>query len=299
MGNDELLVGFLDDLESEKGASEHTLDAYRRDLLQLFEFLRDAQGIHDVKSADKRALSQFFAALLKYGYHPRSISRKIVSARRFFRHLVRIGEIERNPAKTLRAPKRPKTLPEVIPERRINEMLDAWRPEGFLGARDRAILELLYSSGLRASELCGLKVRDVDLSAGEVRTFGKRRKERVVPLGAKAREALIAYQEERTVIPGRSVFLFVNRKGSRLTRKGLWDVVRRSFERLGALYSVHPHLLRHSFATHMMDRGADLRALQELLGHKNLGTTQVYTHVSLSAMKRAYAESHPREHLDP
>ena len=270
---------------STMGRSERTIEAYEMDLREFLSFLGD-------KPPTVPNVRAFFRHLFEKGYSERTIRRKRSAISSFFKYLMRMGVMKENPITVIPAPKLPRTLPKVIPERDLNEILDRWIPSSTKELRDKAIVELLYSSGLRASEIGRLRVSDINFDRMEVRVFGKGSREAIVPVGKRAIDILKKYIE-KAGLKGDD-YLFTNRKGEPISRTVVWYIVRRSFEKIAALSSVHPHLLRHSFATHMLNRGADIRTVQALLRHKTLKTTQIYTHVSLRKMKEAYNRFHPR-----
>ncbi len=267
------------------GRSRRTIEAYEMDLREFLSFLDD-------RSPSVSTVRAFFRYLFEKGYSERTIRRKRSAISSFFKYLMRIGVVKDNPITVIPAPRLPRTLPKVIPEKELNEILDRWVPSSLKELRDKAIVELLYSSGLRASEIGRLRVSDIDFERMEVRVFGKGNREAIVPVGRRAIDVLREYVE-RAGLRGDD-YLFTSRKGDPISRTVVWYIVRRSFEKIAALSSVHPHLLRHSFATHMLNRGADIRTVQALLRHKTLKTTQIYTHVSLRKMREAYNRFHPR-----
>lgn len=285
---------FLEYLSSQRGLSPATAESYSGDLHGFFDFIRDSLGLENPVEADREAVRAYISTLLRAGMSPKSVQRKLSALRRFYRFLVSQGVIKKNPALGVPAPKTPSVLPEVIPRKTLDIMLESWKPEDRYGKRDRAMIELFYSSGLRESELAGLLVHQVNLIRRQIRVLGKGGKERVVPVGAKAVAAILEYMNARAEFRPKSSHLFLNRNGEPLSRMGLWNIVNARFRELSSLWGVHPHALRHSFATHMLDAGCDLRTIQELLGHASLGTTQIYTHVSLERMKMEYRKSHPR-----
>jgi tyrosine recombinase XerC len=293
MDRRKLLENFLNYLVAEKGISQNTQEAYRNDLIQFFEFLEEGIGVDPIE-AGREEIRKFFSALLSYGFKKSSIQRKRSSIRRFYNYLVRTGNIKKNPTLGISPLKGEKRLPEVIPEKRLNEILDEWQPSNPFEIRDKAIIELFYSSGLRVSELLELEPSALYLEKGEIRVKGKGGKERIVPVGERAKEAVLIYLKEREKFKPKTQKIFVNKRGYPLTRRGLWLIVRRTFDKLGKGLSIHPHVLRHSFATHMLNRGADLRVIQELLGHASIATTQIYTHVSYEKLKKIYEKTHPR-----
>ena len=281
---------FLRYLAVERGASPHTVKGYRTDLADTRAFLHP-RGVGSLVDADARLLRGYLADLHARGLARSSIARRLATLRSFYRFLIRRGRTRANPAKEIRTPRLPTRLPTYLP---IDESEALLRQE-FLGketgARDRAVLEVLYATGVRVAELAGLDVEDADLREGAVRVYGKGGKERIVPLGGKAVEALHAYLQSR---PGTEGPLFRNGQGGRLTVRTLHRIVRARARSAGLARRVSPHTLRHTFATHLLDAGADLRFIQELLGHARLGTTQKYTHVSTDRLMSVYDAAHPR-----
>ncbi len=294
-----LVDSFLDEMRATRTASPHTLDAYRRDLHQLFDFLMENQGQEiQVESIDRHHLRAFLAHLRQRNLAAKSMQRKISALRSFFRFTCRKGLIETSPAAGIRGPRTPRSLPRVLTQEETTQLVET--PDataGPLGARDAALLELLYSSGLRVEEVTKLDVEDVDLPAGFVQVEGKGRKERTVPLGEPAREAIAGYMRERAAVLSelgvRSRAMFLNRFGKRLSVRGIQRLVRK-YHLLAGLMHVSPHTLRHSFATHLLEAGADLRSIQELLGHESVRTTQRYTHVTTKHLREVYEKAHPR-----
>jgi len=295
MDPEKLLDRFLTYLSAERNLSPHTVEAYRRDLVQFLEFLREGWGIQDPRNVTRKEIRRYLSSLVRYGFKRSSVKRKQSALRRFYRFLHREGWIPSNPVVRLPGLKPDRDLPEVLPEETLTQVLDQWHPEKPIEVRDRALVELLYASGMRASELTGLRLQDVDLDQGVARVLGKGRKERLVPIGRRAQEALRAYLQIRSKFRPQTDRLFVTRAGRPLSRTQLWHRIRRVFQRLAFLYGVHPHVLRHSFATHLLDHGADLRSIQELLGHKSITATQVYTKLSLEKALEEYHKAHPRE----
>ncbi|MEX2146052.1 MAG: site-specific tyrosine recombinase/integron integrase [Candidatus Rokuibacteriota bacterium] len=280
------VAGFLRHLSVEKHASPHTLRSYRSDLV---EFTRAVE--EGVEQADSRAVRAFLASLHARGLDPVTVARKLAAVRSFYRFLVRRGVVERNPARETRGPRRPQKLVSFLPIDEATALVDARALGGAARDRDVAILELLYATGLRVSELTGLDVEAVDRTERTVRVLGKGRKERIVPFGASAARALERYLAPRAAARGA---LFLNARGGRLTDRSVRSVVRRAARAAGVVRRVSPHTLRHAFATHLLDGGADLRAIQELLGHSRLSTTQRYTHVGTDQLMRVYDAAHPR-----
>ena len=295
MEGKELIRDFLSYLKNEKGFSENTVSSYEDDLNQFWEFMRDGLGIKELELVSRNHIREFVAVLLRTGFSKRSVERKLSCLRTFFKYLKRLGIIEKNPMLGIRNPKRDQYLPDVLPEKKLNEFLDSWRPETLNDFRDKAIIELMYSCGLRASEVVELKWESFREKERELKVLGKGRKERIVPVGEKALQALNSYKEALLKEKGNlKDYIFVNKFGNKLTRRALWDIINKRFETLARLYGVHPHALRHSFATHLLNHGADLRSIQELLGHKSLSTTSVYTNLPFSALLEVYRKTHPR-----
>lgn len=286
---------FLRHLTVERNASEQTIRAYRRDL----EDLRARVAERGQRPLDPPAIRQVVAALSARGYAKRTIARKLSCFRSFFRFLVREGTLQASPLQGVVTPKVEKRLPAFLDEREAQQVLEAsGDAEAGHALRNRAIVETLYSTGVRVSELVGLTVAQVDPVAGVVRVVGKGRKERITPIGGPALRAIRAYREElerrEPCAGGPRAPLFLGRGGRRLTDRAVRRVVQRAVARVSARRGVSPHTLRHSFATHLLDRGADLRAVQELLGHASLSTTQIYTHVTAQRLKDVYDRAHPR-----
>jgi integrase/recombinase XerC len=282
---------FLRYLAVERGASPHTLKSYRTDLADCAAFLA-ASRLGTLVDADARLLRAYLAALHERGLARSSVARRLATLRSFYRFLIRRGHAQANPAREVHSPKLPKRLPTYLPIDESEALLRADPPATPAGARDRAILELLYATGVRVAELSGLDVEDVDLRDGAVRVLGKGSKERIVPVGGKAVEALRAYLRQggdRASGP-----LFLNERGGRLTVRSVHRIVRARARAAGLYRRVSPHTLRHTFATHLLDAGADLRLIQELLGHARLGTTQKYTHVTTDRLMKVYDAAHPR-----
>lgn len=292
----QLVEGFLQHLALERRLSSHTVEAYRGDLQSLLAFL-DRSGV-SLTDATHQVLRRWLAHLDTRGYARSSIARKAAAARSLFRYLARTGAVARDPAALLSAPKVPRRLPSVLRPDEAADLVEGPRGDDPIALRDRAILELLYASGLRVAELCGLDVDDVDLDRERVRVLGKGGKEREVPLGEIAAHSLQRYLRDgrpslTATGPDRHA-LFPNRRRRRATPRDVRAVVERYRRLLLAARPASPHTLRHSFATHLMEGGADIRAVQELLGHSSLATTQRYTHVSRGRLFGAYRRSHPR-----
>ncbi len=285
-------TGFLAD---ERGLSGHTVKSYRSDLLQFAEFSRELAKITRVEDIERELLRDFLGSLLRYGYDRSSVARKLSALRSFFKYLVKRGLIEVNPAVGFPTPKIGKKLPSFLDQSQAEALMELPPLERDLDYRDRAILELLYGTGIRASELVGLNLDDVNLSREVVRVLGKGGKERIVPLGRMARSAILDYLErrKRSAQSGETA-VFLNRDGRRLSTRSLQRIVSKYIRRVAELSKTSPHVLRHTFATHLLESGCDLRAVQELLGHSSLSTTQIYTHVTMARLKEVYKRAHPR-----
>jgi integrase/recombinase XerC len=281
---------FLQYLDNERGASPHTLRGYATDLAEFRAFLA-RQGVTELNAADGRAIRAWLTWLYDRKLAKSSIARKLATVRSCFKFLARRGVVELNPARQVRSPKLPKRLPSFLPKDESKELLDLPRERSEGGLRDGAILELLYATGLRVAECCGLDRDDVDRQQGTVRVMGKGGKERVVPVGDEALHAVDCWLAVRGEARGA---LFTNARGGRLTTRSVHRMVKQRARAAGIDRRVTPHTLRHSFATHMLGEGADLRLIQELLGHSRLSTTQRYTHVSPEHLMKVYDSTHPR-----
>ena len=292
------VAAFLTHLAGERNASDLTIKAYREDLIGMAEYFDASGGCPDAAGFTPAMLRQFQAALRDAGYARSTISRKLASVRSFFRFAIREGYATSNPARPLRNPRSGRKLPQVLSGDDINRLLQA-PPVDPAGLRDRAILETMYSAGLRVSELVGMNDGDVDAREGIVRVRGKGRKERISPMGSFALKAIDDYRSVRRRSPeaealGRGAPVFVNRFGDRLTTRSVGRMLDKYIAAAELDTRTSPHTLRHSFATHLLDAGADIRSVQELLGHKSLATTQIYTHVSAAKLRDVYEAAHPR-----
>jgi site-specific recombinase XerD len=281
----EFLFSKIDDfilyLQKEKNYSIHTLRAYKKDLESFFDFLREKKK----SDVDQKVITFFIGFLLKYGMDARTVARKLSSLKSFFKGLKKMGIIPENPAETIKTPKIKKHLPGFLSYDQIKKALEIDDP------RNRAIMEILYSCGLRAGELVGLNISDIDFNRDEVKIKGKGDKQRIVPLGRAAKDAVLKYIDVRkSNVPQ----LFLNYRGGRLTTRSIQYIVRKHLMKLARAAGTNPHILRHSFATHLLENGADLRAVQELLGHSSLSTVQIYTHLTTKRLKEIYIKKHPR-----
>jgi integrase/recombinase XerD len=291
-----LIERFVDYLTLEQGASPETLAGYSRDVERLAAFAR-AKGLETPTSVSSRTLRDFVYHLKDLGLSPSSIRRNISAVRTYFRFLMSEGHVVRDPSERLETPRKWRTLPEVLTVAEVEQLLAAPTIDESLYFRDRAMLELAYGAGLRVSEWITLGVKDALLSEGLVRVFGKGSKERLVPIGRTAISSVAIYTRElRPKLEkgqGKGI-LFLNARGEPLTRMGAWKILRRYVERAGITKHVTPHTLRHSFATHLLEGGADLRAVQEMLGHADISTTQIYTHVDREYLREVHRQYHPR-----
>jgi len=289
-----LLDEFVDQLWLEDGLARNTLESYRRDLAQLATWL-ESRGIA-LLAASRGDLEQYLARKSPIS-KPRSISRLIASLRRFYRHFMREGRINTDPTLQLDSPKLPRSLPKSLTEEDVVVLLNAPDKEQMLGLRDRAMLETLYATGLRVSELVNLKVSEVSIQEGVVRVVGKGSKTRLVPLGEEALDWITHYMEQsrQSILDGQlSDSLFVTQRGAAMTRQAFWHLIKRYARLAGIAKPMSPHVLRHAFATHLLNHGADLRVVQMLLGHADISTTQIYTHVARERLKQLHAKHHPR-----
>jgi integrase/recombinase XerD len=285
---------FLDHLRVERGLAGNTIQAYSRDLMRFLHFLEEkGVGPLDVSQAHMLA----YMSSLQGKISIRSAARNLSTLKHFFRFLSTSGRIKSSPTRLLSTPKIPLKLPGVLSREEVERLLAQPDPASRLGLRDRAMLELLYATGLRVSELVNLKVQNVNLQAGYVRTMGKGSKERMVPMGAKALDALREYiGDSRPALLKRrtSSFLFPNPRGKPISRQGFWKLIRDYGRKAGIRKEIKPHLLRHSFASHLLECGADLRSVQIMLGHADISTTQIYTHVTRERLKEIHEKYHPR-----
>jgi integrase/recombinase XerD len=290
-----LVLDFLAYLEFERGLSRNTLDAYRTDLLQYGRFLEERE--ESALEATPGDVSDFLQKLAVGGSSPATIHRKSACLRSFYRHLRRDGLLDTDPTASLSTPRRSRKLPQVLTRGEVEKLLSQPRGTEPAALRDRALLEVMYACGLRASEAIGLELMDVDVEEGVLRARGKGSKERVVPIGQAALRALRMYLERgrpKLVKGAPEAHLFVNFRGGHLTRQGLYKIVRRHAQTAGLADRMSPHTLRHTFATHLLAGGCDLRSVQEMLGHADVSTTQLYTHLSSERLKDVYFRAHPR-----
>jgi len=287
---------FLESLEYEKGLSQNTLESYGADLRDYQMFLEDhsSETLIDVTPS---TIVGYLMFLRRKGRSTATVARRLASIKSFYRFLLKEGYIDKDPSENLSSPSLERRLPKVLTLAEIERLLDQPDPSTPIGLRDKAILEVLYATGLRVSELTNLDLGDVDLREGFVRCIGKGSKERVVPLGEIAIASTRSYIENgrpTLIFDQKELSLFVNQNGGRMTRQSIWKLVKKYSERARIPKEVTPHTIRHSFATHLLEHGADIRAVQEMLGHADISTTQIYTHVTKDRLKDVYARSHPR-----
>ncbi len=285
---------YLSYLVIERGMAQNTIKAYRRDLIQ-FQNIMLSQDISDPFLVKLDNLYDYLGVLWQKDMASTTIARKLACIRGFYDFQQARGNIKANPAKKLDTVKRKQSLPQVLSEKEVDKLLEA--PKGdILGLRDKAMLELLYATGMRVSEMLDLDIGDIELDGGFVRCRGKGEKERIVPLGDIAKEALLEYlnYSRPKLNKKRNDAYFLNNRGDRLSRQGFWKIMKAYTKEVGITKEISPHTLRHSFATHLLKNGADLRTVQELLGHADIATTQIYTHLSQGRIRQVYRETHPR-----
>jgi integrase/recombinase XerD len=287
---------FLHYLIVEKGLSRNTIEAYSLDLTRFLDYLR-AKGIRELRDIGKFDVRGFLLLLKRKDLSTKSIGRDLSAIRTFFRFLIQEGILETNPIEDLESPRVAKKLPEILSLKEIEQILEQPNLQTPLGIRDRAMLEMLYATGMRVSELTHLPTHQVNLEGGYVLLYGKGSKERIVPLGSEAMNWATLYLGTARGILAKareSPFLFINRSGRGMTRQGFWKNLRDYARRAGLRKRITPHLLRHSFASHLLERGADLRSVQMMLGHVDISTTQIYTHVTGERLKKVHKQYHPR-----
>ncbi|MGB9723789.1 MAG: site-specific tyrosine recombinase XerD [Chloroflexia bacterium] len=293
----ETIEEFLDYLEVERNFSPHTLSAYHTDLVQFYDFLKEQRAFRDWGEVTRDDLLAFTVYLKERKYTPSTIVRRLSALHSFFLYLLHEGKIAHDPCEGLEMPRISRRLPRVLSVEEVDELLELpARSNTPVALRDRAMLEVAYAAGLRVSELVGLKLDSINLTTGSVRCIGKENRERIIPLSATAVQAVQEYLELGRPYLARSSaeqHLFLNRRGRPMTRQGFWLMLKKYAEEIG-LYDITPHTLRHTFATHALRRKADLRSVQELLGHTSIATTQIYTQLATEQLHEAYEQAHPR-----
>ncbi len=292
---EELIDEYLSHLRLEKGLADNTINAYHLDLKKYLNFLQKNK-IRKPEKITHQIVTDFLYKLKNEGYADASIARAVAPIKNFHKFIVREGFTKQYPLADLKTPKKRKKLPDILSVEKVNDLIDQIQGKNSLSQRDRAMLEVLYGCGIRISELVYLNLDDLDLNRGYIRVFGKGSRERIVPLGIKAAEALNFYLNKGRIILRKNRLpqaLFLNFRGQRITRQGAWKIIKKQAKEAG-VEDITPHTLRHSFATHLLENGANLKAVQEMLGHADISTTQIYTHVTRKHLKKVYLETHPR-----
>ena len=286
------MIDFLDFIKIERGYSDNTVKSYTCDLKQFKKFA----GKTDLDKTDREIIKRYLEYLSDKGYSVPSIERKLACLKSFFHYLQREGKVTKDPTEDFRLPKKAKRLPKSLSISETIKLIAAPREKNFIALRDAALMELLYASGMRASEVAALNVSDINLAVAFAKCFGKGSKERIVPINKTALAAIKTYLEKgRPNFPKHNdTALFLDKNGKRLSRQGIWLVIKKYVKSTGVKGKTSPHTLRHSFATHLLEKGADLRSVQEMLGHADIATTQIYTSVSRERLKRMYLKAHPR-----
>ena len=291
-----LIKSFLDYLRYERNYSEKTVLAYSEDIKQLQEFAQEEYGRFNPLEVEAELIREWIVSLMDRGYTSTSVNRKLSSLRSFYKYLLRQGEVTKDPLCKITGPKNKKPLPVFLKESEMNKLLDETDfGEGFKGYRDRLIIEVFYATGIRLSELIGLDDKDVDFSASLLKVTGKRNKQRLIPFGDELRELMLGYINIRNeMIPERSEAFFVRENGERLYKNLVYNLVKRNLSKVVTLKKRSPHVLRHTFATPMLNNDAELGAVKELLGHESIATTEIYTHATFEELKKVYKQAHPR-----
>jgi integrase/recombinase XerD len=293
---DELLKAFLDYLLVEKGSAQNTIMAYERDLKSYLQYLKNVESVHSLNDVQRVHIVHFLRFLKEQGKSSKTLARHIASVRAFHQFLLRAKATDQDPSVQIETPRLERSLPNVLSLQEVEILLDTPNTQDHFGIRDKAMLELLYATGIRVSELIGLEIDNIQLTMGFVRCNGN--KERIIPIGRAAADAIKHYLEDGrprfTSAKQQDHALFLNHQGKQLTRQGFWKILKNLAREAGIDKELTPHTLRHSFATHLLENGADLRAVQEMLGHADISTTQIYTHVSKTKLKDVYSKFHPR-----
>ncbi|MCE9107789.1 tyrosine recombinase XerC [Bacteroides pyogenes] len=291
-----LIVSFLDYLRYERNYSEKTILAYGKDIMQLREFAQEKSREIDFLDVKPELIREWIVSLMDDGYTSTSVNRKLSSLRSFYKYLLRHGEVTVDPLSKISGPKNKKKLPVFLKESEMDKLLDEVDfGEGFRGCRDRLIIELFYATGIRLSELIGIDDKDVDLSSSILKVTGKRNKQRLIPFGDELREAMCEYINMRNQqMSKKSEAFFVRENGERLYRRLVYNLVKRNLSKVATLKKKSPHVLRHTFATAMLNNQAQLGTVKELLGHESLATTEIYTHATFEELKKVYKQAHPR-----
>jgi len=294
--NENLINDFIDYLRFERRLSKNTIVSYKRDL-EKYRFFLNRSKIKEILNVSNDQILYFLEFIYKT-QNSSSVSRILSTLRTFYKYLVRDGKIQKNPFSSIKNPKQPKKILEILDEQEVREFLESIPSSSYLELRDKAMFELLYSCGIRVSEIVDLKLSDIDFDEGLIRFIGKGNKERITPIGDSAKDCLEKYiraarynlERER-----KSENVFLNRNGQKLTRQGFWKILKKYAGKANVSKNLYPHLFRHSYATHMLERGADLRIVQELLGHSSISTTEIYTNINKKHVKETYFKYHPRD----
>jgi integrase/recombinase XerD len=293
---DEQLKDFMDYLIVEKGSAQNTIMAYERDLKSYLHYLINVESVHSLNDVQRVHIVHFLRFLKEQGKSSKTLARHIASVRAFHQFLLRAKAANQDPSVQIETPRLERSLPNVLSLQEVEILLDTPNTQDHFGIRDKAMLELLYATGIRVSELIGLEIDNIQLTMGFVRCNGN--KERIIPIGRAAADAIKHYLEDGrprfTSAKQQDHALFLNHQGKQLTRQGFWKILKKLAREAGIDKELTPHTLRHSFATHLLENGADLRAVQEMLGHADISTTQIYTHVSKTKLKDVYSKFHPR-----
>ncbi|MDR2980076.1 MAG: tyrosine-type recombinase/integrase [Bacteroidales bacterium] len=294
----ELITSFLNNLQYEKRVSVHTLTSYKTDLKQFATYISDCFSITDLRQADARVIRTWIISMIEEGHSTRTVNRKISALKSFYRYHIKMGTVASNPMDRVTAPKMSKRIPEYVANDDMNKLFSSdLFTDDFEGWRDRAVIELFYSTGMRLSELLNIKKNDLDFYENSVKVLGKRSKERIVPLTLVAVDVLkkyLAIGEEMFGSSNNNFFIFVTSKGKKMYPKAIYNLVRNYLDMITTIDKRSPHVIRHTFATHLLNNGADINAVKEILGHANLAATQVYTHNSIEKLKSIYKQAHPR-----
>ncbi len=297
----EHLQNFMHFLSVERGLAKNTLESYERDITYFIAYLKQ-QGLQQIEQTEKHHILNYLLSLKQQGRATATVSRNMVSIRAFYQFLMRERFISHDPSLYMETPKLEKRLPKVLSIEEVEQLLNTPQVSTSHGLRDKAMLELLYATGIRVSELISLNLEDVNLGMGFVRCMGKGSKERIIPLGRIAAQYLndyITQKRPKLLKQGKEeAALFINHLGTRLTRQGFWKIIKKIAKEAAIHKEITPHTLRHSFATHLLENGADLRAVQEMLGHADISTTQIYTHITKTRMKEVYDRTHPRAKIN-
>lgn len=293
---DMLIDYFIHFLAVEKGLAPNTLESYQRDMVAYTTYLRN-HGVHEIHDSSRTHIIGYLLSLQEKGRATATLSRNMASIRAFYQFLVRDKHLDKDPSIHLETPKIEKRLPKVLSIEEVERLLDGPSLDNPAGFRDKAMLELLYATGIRVSELVSLSIGDVNLEMGFVKCLGKGSKERIIPLGSIANQIVRQYIDAgrpKLMKDKQETALFLNHLGKQITRQGFWKIIKRYAGQVNIRTEITPHTLRHSFATHLLENGADLRSVQEMLGHADISTTQIYTHVTRTRIKDVYAKTHPR-----